>query len=330
MSPVPRVTSQDVARRAGVSQSTVSIVLSGKAPGRISEATAVAVRRAAEELGYRPNVAARTLRTGRTGAVGLVVPDVTNPFFGGLLRGAQTAARGHGLTVALVDAANDPELGRSGVEALRSAAVDGYLAFEVRDEALASVDEPVVAIEAWEGAAPRVRLDVERGIEATLGHLLELGHRRLGHLASAIDVPTFRVREERAGAELAAAGHDPADVVRVRSRFTLEDARKAGHELLDAGPSAVFCDDDVLAAGLHLAARERGLAVPEDLSITGFDDLDLARVLDLTTVAVDPKRLGRTAIEVLARLMEGGRVAEETVVPVELVVRGSTGPPPRG
>ena len=107
-----RVTSVDVARACGVSQSTVSLVFSGKAAGRISARTEAAVRAAAEELGYRPNAAARALKTGAARTVALVVPDVTNPFFGGLLRGAQTAARAAGYAVALIDTAQRPRLGR--------------------------------------------------------------------------------------------------------------------------------------------------------------------------------------------------------------------------
>jgi DNA-binding LacI/PurR family transcriptional regulator len=287
------------------------------------------VERAAAELGYRPNAAARTLRTGRTGAVGLVVPDVTNPFFGLLLRGAQREARRHGVTVALVDAANDPELGRSGLDALRTVAVDGYLTFEVDQAVLPPLDGPTVAIEAWDADVPAVRLDVEAGTTATLEHFLALGHRRIGHLASVYATDTFLARERVAGEVLGSAGIAPDDRPRVESTFDLESARVAAHALLDAAPTAVHCADDVLAAGVVLAARERGLDVPGRLSVAGFDDLDLARVLDLTTVAVDGEALGAAAVTALVALIAGEEPPRETVVPVALVVRGSTGPAPR-
>jgi DNA-binding LacI/PurR family transcriptional regulator len=323
------VTSVDVARRAGVSQSTVSLVLSGKAAGRISAATVGAVEQAAADLGYRPNAAARTLRTGRTATVGLVVPDVTNPFFGRLLRGAQDEARRHGLTVALVDAANDPARGRSGIDALRTAAVDGYLTFEVDRNDFGALGSPTVAIEAWGADVPSVRLDAEAGVQATLEHLLDLGHRRIGHLASAWNTDTFVERERRAAEVLAAAGLDPAALPRVATTFDLEHAREAGHALLHAEPTAVHCADDVLAAGFVLATRERGLRVPEDVSVAGFDDLDIARVLELTTVRADGEGLGAAAVAALVALLAGEEPPWETVLPVELVVRGSTGPPPR-
>jgi DNA-binding LacI/PurR family transcriptional regulator len=325
--PVSRVTSQDVARRAGVSQSTVSLVFSGKAQGRISAATVANVERAAAELGYRPNVAARTLRTGRSAAVGLVVPDVTNPFFGRLLRGAQSEARRHGLTVVLVDAANDPELGRSVLDALRTAAVDGYLTFEGDRDTVGRLEAPTVAIEAWDADVPAVRFDVEAGTTATVEHLLGLGHRRIGHLASAHVTDTFLARERRADAVLDAAAIPAAARPRVRSAFDLDAAREAAHRLLEAAPTAVHCDDDVLASGLVLAARDRGMDVPADVSVAGFDDLDLARVLGLTTVRVDGAALGAAAVAALVALLGGEAPPRETVVPVELVVRGSTAPP---
>jgi len=124
MSDNNRVTSVDVARRCGVSQSTVSLVLSGKGAGRVSERTAVAVRTAAEELGYRPNAAARALKTGAARTIVLVVPDVTNPFFGAVLRGAQSAAREAGYAVALVDTANDRAYGTASAAALQAGPAD--------------------------------------------------------------------------------------------------------------------------------------------------------------------------------------------------------------
>src|SRR5918997_2377434 len=189
-----RVTSVDVARRAGVSQSTVSLVFSGKAPGRISARTEAAVRAAADALGYRPNAAARALKTGAARTVALVVPDITNPFFGGLLRGAQTAARAAGYAVALIDTDNDRDWGVASAEALRAGPADGLLLFEVDPPRRAANSEAIVVIESEGRGHPTVRLDAEGGTEAAIDHLLELGHRRVGHVASVHDRPTFRLR----------------------------------------------------------------------------------------------------------------------------------------
>ena len=165
-----------MARRAGVSQSTVSLVLSGKSAGRISARTEAAVRAAAEELGYRPNVAARALRTGTARTVGLVVTDVTHPFFGPVLRGAQVAAWRAGYAVALVDVANDPDRELASFEALRAGPADGFLFFTVDPPETSG--EHVVAIEVSPPGMAFVRFDTERGTELAVRHLLELGHTR--------------------------------------------------------------------------------------------------------------------------------------------------------
>jgi LacI family transcriptional regulator, repressor for deo operon, udp, cdd, tsx, nupC, and nupG len=316
-----RVTSVDVARRAGVSQSTVSLVLSGKGAGRISAKTEALVRATAAELGYRPNVAARTLRTGTARTVGLVVTDVTHPFFGPVLRGAQAAAWRAGYAVALVDVANDPDRERASFEALRAGPADGFMFFTI--DPPESSGEHVVAIEVEPPGMASVRVDTDRGTELALRHLLDLGHTRIGHLGSWLDAETFHRRRDTIARMLGdGVPHETAP-------FNYGEACRAALRLLDARPTAVFCDDDVLAGGVYLAARERGLRIPGDLSVVGFDDLPFARVFEppLTTVRIDPEALGAGAFEVLLDLMEG-RAAHARVLPVELVVRGSTAAPP--
>jgi DNA-binding LacI/PurR family transcriptional regulator len=317
-----------VARRAGVSQSTVSLVLSGKSAGRISARTEAAVREAATELGYRPNVAARALRTGAARTVGLVVTDVAHPFFGLVLRGAQIAAWKAGYAVALVDVANDPDRERASFEALRAGPVDGFIFFTV--EPPASTGEHVVAIEVSPPGMTFARLDTEQGTDLAVDHLLELGHRRIGHLASDIDGETFRIRRTHLLRRLSAAGLEPGPHVRTPFRFDL--AGRAAREMLDRAspPTAVFCDDDILAGGVYLAARELGLRIPEDVSVVGFDDLPFAQVFapPLTTIRVDAGELGATAFELLATMMAGEPAPPGRILPVEFVVRESTAPPP--
>jgi DNA-binding LacI/PurR family transcriptional regulator len=310
-----------VARRAGVSQSTVSLVLSGKGAGRISAKTEALVRAAAAELGYRPNVAARTLRTGTARTVGLVVTDVTHPFFGPVLRGAQVAAWRADYAVALVDAANDPDRERASFEALRAGPADGFMFFTVDPPERSG--EHVVAIEVQPAGMAYVRIDTERGTELALRHLLDLGHTRIGHLGSWLDAETFRRRRDVVARMLGDG------VPYETAPFDYDEACRATLRLLEHRPTAIFCDDDVLAGGVYLAARERGLRIPADLSVVGFDDLPFARVFDppLTTIAIDPEALGAEAFELLMDLMEG-RAAAGRVLPVELVVRGSTAPAP--
>jgi DNA-binding LacI/PurR family transcriptional regulator len=324
--PESRVTSVDVARRAGVSQSTVSLVLSGKSAGRISARTEAAVRAAAEELDYRPNVAARTLRTGTARTVGMVVTDVTHPFFGPVLRGAQAAAWRADYAVTLVDVANDPDRERASFEALRAGPADGYLFFTVDPPERSG--EPVVAIEVSPPGMPFVRFDTERGTDIAVDHLISLGHKRIGHLGARLEAETFRIRREHVLARVAAAGLEPSGYEQAPFRF--DDAHEAALRLLrpDDRPTGVYCDDDLLAGGIYLAARDLGLRIPEDVSVVGFDDLPFAKVFSppLTTIAIDAEELGATAFEVLTAVM-AGEEPEGRILPVSLVVRESTAPP---
>jgi DNA-binding LacI/PurR family transcriptional regulator len=309
-----------------VSQSTVSLVLSGKSAGRISRKTEEAVRRAAEELGYRPNIAARALRTGAARSVGLVVPDVTHPFFGLTMRGAQEAAWSAGYAVALVDVPLDRPL-EAPLEALRAGPADGFIYFSVEPPERRPGGERIVVIEAEPEGMPWVALDTAGGTDAALAHLIELGHRRIAQLGSREQYPTFQIRTARWQAALASVGVDAAGLW-AGSLFDFDEAAAAADGLLGASPTAIICDDDILAGGVYLAARSRGIRIPEDLSVVGFDDLPFARVLSppLTTISADARELGAVAFRALASVMAGEEVGGQTL-PVELVVRESTAPP---
>jgi DNA-binding LacI/PurR family transcriptional regulator len=312
-----------VARRAGVSQSTVSLVLSGKGRGRISAKTEELVRAAAAELGYRPNAAARTLRTGVARTVGLVVPDITNPFFGPMLRGAQKEAMKAGYTVILVDIGDDRRWEARSVEALLAGPSDGLLLFET--ELPPGTEMPAIGIERLPGDLPVVRLDIESGFDQAVDHLLGLGHTRFAHLAADFEAQTFAVRRQRIRARLAEAGLKPP--VCARAPITFADAAEAARELLATTDATAFvCDDDIMAGGVYLAARERGFRIPADISVVGFDDLAFAVVLDppLTTVAADARLLGATAFHALASALAGEPPPDDQLIPVKLVVRGST------
>ena len=232
----------------------------------------------------------------------------------------------------LVDVARGEFGGQDSVEALRHGAIDGFLFFAVDPPASLERPDapPVVVMEASPERFPHVRFDVDAGVQASLDHLHELGHRRIGHLRSAVRNETFDRRSDCWSAHLRANGVDPEAMPVQGSRFTADDAIAAGRELLGrlGDATAIICDDDVLASGLVVAAHELGVDVPGDVSITGFDDLDHARLVSppLTTVRLDGEALGAAAFELLlARLHD--REPESRVLPVELVVRGSTGPP---
>ncbi|MFI8256634.1 LacI family DNA-binding transcriptional regulator [Streptomyces filamentosus] len=328
----PRPTSRDVARTAGVSQATVSLVLGDKWRGRVSERTADAVRAAARELGYRPNLAARNLRLGRTRTALLVVPALTNEFFAHVYTGAADAAARHGFGVVLYPSPDGTGPARDPF-ASAQAALDGVLASSMATAALDAFrggDLPLVMLDsdpAEPGAAAHVNLDVAEGMRLVTGHLLALGHRRFLHLASAAPSWTFDVR-----AAVLAGALRGTEVRTVRAPLTVADAREAAGAALAAPgprPTAVICDDDILAAGVCKAARRLGLRVPEDLSVTGFDDMALATAVEpeLTTVRLPAEEFGRRGVEALLGVLAGDP-PRPAVLPVELVPRASTGPAP--
>ncbi|MDX3844517.1 LacI family DNA-binding transcriptional regulator [Streptomyces europaeiscabiei] len=329
-----RPTSRDVAQAAGVSQAAVSLVLGDKWRGRVSETTAERVREAARELGYRPNLAARNLRLGHTRTVLLVVPALTTEFFAGVYTGAARVAARHGFGVVLypspegVGPARDPF-------ASAQAALDGVIASSMAADALTAIrgDQlPLVMLDSDpEGSlgAATVNLDIRDGVRQVAEHLLALGHRHFLHLAADIPSWTFDVRARELTARI---GSTPGTSLRTAAApISIDGALAAAEGALNGPgnrPTAVVCDDDKLAAGAYKAARRLGLRVPEDVSVTGLDDLALATALDpeLTTVRLDSELFGERGMEALLAVLEG-RTPTEGDIPVELVVRASTAPP---
>lgn len=326
-------TSRDVARRAGVSQATVSLVMGDKWRGRVSARTAESVRAAAHELGYRPNLAARNLRLGLTRTALLVVPALTSDFFARVHTGAARVAAEHDFGVVLypspegVGPTPDP-FGSA------QASLDGVIASSMAPEALAALRGgglPLVMLDSdptGRRAAATVNLDIAGGMRAAAGHLLRLGHRRVAHVPAAVDSWTFRVRaralrDTLAGAGVAVSDTEPAEL-------SVTGGLRAAARILERGrplPTALVCDDDLLAAGACKAARRLGLRVPDDVSVTGFDDLAVATAVEpeLTTVRLPAEEIGASGMRALLTVLDG-RVPDAGVLPVELVTRGSTGP----
>ncbi|MFF6950165.1 LacI family DNA-binding transcriptional regulator [Streptomyces iakyrus] len=329
-----RPTSRDVAQAAGVSQAAVSLVLGDKWRGRVSQATAERVREAARDLGYRPNLAARNLRLGRTRTVLLVVPALTTEFFAGVYTGAARVAAEHGFGVVLypspegIGPARDPF-------ASAQAALDGVIASSMAADALTAIRGealPLVMLDSDpDGSlgAATVNLDITDGVRQAAEHLLSLGHRRFLHLAADVPSWTFEVRARELAARLSEV---PGTSVRTaRAPISIEGAVAAAEAALaapGAHPTAVICDDDQLAAGTYKAARRLGLRIPDDLSVTGLDDLALATAIDpeLTTVRLDAELFGERGMRALLAVLEG-REPESGDIPVQLVVRSSTAPP---
>ncbi|OON82263.1 LacI family DNA-binding transcriptional regulator [Streptomyces tsukubensis] len=331
-----RPTSKDVARAAGVSQAAVSLVLGGKWRGRVAEPTAERVRAAARDLAYRPNLAARNLRLGRTRTALLVVPAITNEFYAGVYTGAARLAATRGFGVVIYPSPDGIGPARDPFDSAR-AALDGVIASSMTADALGAIHGdalPLVMLDSDPEDRPdaaTVNLDIADGMRQVTDHLLALGHRDFLHLAADIDSWTFAVRARTLAA---AVGGVPGTRLRtVRAPLTVTGARSGAQRALSGRsggrPTAVVCDDDIMAAGACKAVRGLGLTVPGDVSVTGFDDLGLASALDpeLTTVRLPAEEFGEHGMAVLLALLSGERPVARTL-PVSLVVRGSTGTAP--
>jgi DNA-binding LacI/PurR family transcriptional regulator len=325
-------TSVDVARQAGVSQSAVSLVFGGKAAGRVGKRTQEAILQAARELGYRPNRAARTLRSGRSRLVALAVPDVSNPYFAAVLQAAEQAARSYGYAVLLASVRGEQDWQPVVLDALAAGAVDGFLLCTLQPPTAkerTALEGRAVLVDAYCSGLPSLQLDIEAGMDAAMAHLLGLGHTKIAHLAADVDAATFRQRHRAyQDAFLQAAGEPIPAAYEARAPFTIAGAYQAARLILERSdpPSAIVCDSDVLAVGAYKAAKDLQRAIPQDLSVVSFDDSIIARILDpeLTTVAIPTSVIGEQALLLLLSVLEEGNVASQVTVPLELVIRAST------
>ncbi|MFK0257435.1 LacI family DNA-binding transcriptional regulator [Streptomyces sp. NPDC090445] len=324
-----RPTSHDVARLAGVSQASVSLVFSGKGSKRISAATEKRVRDAGERLGYRPQAAARQLRMGRTGLVLLAVPNIRGPLFAQVLAGAHDAAEAHGLTVVASSSWNSRTLTR----VLSANQFDGLVICSPNDR---QIDElppfvPTVLIDSDPALSgqnrPVVDLDVAGGMRTAVGHLVDLGHHSIGHLRYQRASYSFRSRQ--AGFEVATRDLRVTELS-IPLEETLDPALEAALKLLSdrTPPRAVVCDDDVAATAVYRAAAALGMRVPDDVSVVGIDNANIAGLLlpGLTTVDLHGEELGNLGVDTMAAMLR-----EETVEPLkqvrtDLVIRKSTCP----
>ncbi|MEV7428125.1 MULTISPECIES: LacI family DNA-binding transcriptional regulator [unclassified Nocardioides] len=330
----------DLAREVGVSTATVSRALRGLP--RVSEETRQRVVDAAVRLGYVPSASARGLATGRTRTVAVVVPFVTRWFFGTVVHGAEQVLRERGYDLLLYNLAGDTHArDRVFGRGLLTKRADAMLvlgltptAQEVRQ--LERAGRPVAlvgsSVEGW----PSVRIDDHAAARTAVEHLVALGHRRIGYVGGLGDdlpfdlaVPTARRRGYRAALADAGIAADPA--LEAEGLFTMDGGLSAGRRLLasERPPTAVLAASDEMAIGVLRAARETGCSVPGDLSVIGIDDHEAASFFDLATIRQPVDQQGRTAArQVLARLGEvTEEVPDDVVLPTELVLRATTGPP---
>ncbi|WP_089099003.1 LacI family DNA-binding transcriptional regulator [Streptomyces hyaluromycini] len=323
-----RVTIDDVAEAAGVSRQTVSRALNDK--GEIGVSTKQRVLDAALALGYRPSRFARGLVRQDTFSVGLVIPDLLNPFFTEVAAAALDAARGRGWHVVVYDTGDRVEEERGTLEVIASQvdAVVGYLSLPEDEIARLTRGLPVVLIDRKHRSErfSSILIDGEAGVHAAIRHLTAAGHRHIGMLDHA-ERSEPSVRHEWFDAAMSACGLDSGSVARADQ--SVEGGERALQELLARHPdlTAVFTFNDIIAIGALRAARRLGRQVPRDLALIGFDGLRLGTLVEpqLTTVALDTRSLGALAVEQAARLLTGtGPLhSDQLTVGAELRVRES-------
>lgn len=333
-----RATIADVAHRSGVSTATVSRVLSGAVPARA--ATRERVLAAARELDYRPSGIARALKRDETRTIGLLITDIGNPFFPQIVRAIEDEAHRRGYGVVLCNAADDPDRELAYLDLLLERRVDGLIVASARTtgrhaDRLAEVPMPVVLVNAQAptGRLSSITVAHRHGSRMAARHLLSLGHRRIGHVAGpSLQAAAARLRLAGVSDALREAGLDAATLAVAEGDEHVDGGERAAEQLLaeDPLPTGIVCYNDLSAIGALRAIRRAGLQVPADVSVVGFDDIELAAWTDppLTTIRQPTDALGRWAVERLTTGPAGPEPASHVVLEPSLVVRGSTAPPP--
>ncbi|MBM9593834.1 LacI family DNA-binding transcriptional regulator [Roseitranquillus sediminis] len=328
---------RDVAASAGVSVATVSRTLNS--PAQVAASTRQAVLEAIRQTGYAANEAARNLRQRRTGAVVALVPNIANQFFSEILAGIAEVMWPAGYNLLIADTEADGQRPHR-LPYIDSNRADGVILFDgaVPAEKVSSAAgrraPPVVMACEWLPglSLPQVRIDNVEGARLAVAYLAELGHRRIGHVSGPAANVLTRARMEGWCAVLDGCGLPRPEEWLFSGDFTLDAGMIAARRwlALDERPTAVFCSSDTMACGFIGALARAGVAVPDDVSVVGFDDIDLAAHLHpaLTTVHQPRRRIGTAAAEALLTLMAGGKLTNtDTVLPVELTVRASAKPP---
>ena len=328
-----------MARLAGVHPSTVSRALH-RADLPLRPETRRKVLAAVERLEYRPSAIARGLRLQRTKTLGMLVPDIANPFFPPIIRGAEEAARERGYEIVLCNTDDSPDRENASLRLLRERQADGVLFATSRmaDATLAAVRRerfPFVLVNRGSrvSADLSVEVDNERLASSVVAHLVSLGHRRIAHIAGPLSTTTGAERAAGYRDALRARGVAPvAGLVAEARAYSDEAGHEAARVLLRQRPTAIFAANDLLMLGALRAARDAGLSVPRDLSLVGVNDIPLVGLIDppLTTVRVPGREMGQLAARMLIALLENERIARKHVLlDTTLVVRGSTAAPSR-
>ena len=338
-------TQADVARVAQVSRATVSYVLSGRRGGPISvaEETRQRVLRAAEQLGYQPNAAAQTLRLRSSRSIGVTIFDLNNPHSWQIVRGVDQEAKAQGYSLLLISTIMNAERERESVRELLRRRIDGLILTQTHHnqlkkefQILSRQHSAVVLLGNQTEDLPdldTVTPGHGDGAVQMMQHLLELGHRRIGFVFGVAAKPLGSERMAAYCRLLHNAGVAPDESLVEYCGVTIADGYEAALRLLQCRPrpTAILVINDLLAIGVLHAAAEQGLRVPADISVAGFDDIDMAPYLNpaLTTIRVNAEEVGCMAVRlILDRVRTPDRPPQHVCVPARLIQRDSTGPAP--
>lgn len=330
-------TIKDVAALAGISYTTVSHVLNKTRP--VSDQVRIKVEAAIVALDYVPSAIARSLKAKATLTIGLLIPNGSNPYFAELARGIEDYCERNGFCVILCNADDNPQKQRGYLRVLLEKRVDGLIVSSVggdvgMDEGLATVRTPMVVVDRdLEGiVADLVRIDHELGAYLATCHLLELGHRHIACICGPAKTSVAQLRLAGYKRAMSEAKVDVPDNWIIESDFTSPGGYEAAVGLLDRNPpTAIFAGNDMIGIGVLRAAAERNIRVPADLSVIGFDDIQMSRFVypALTTVGQSILQLGEMAAEVLLRRISAPAhtAIEQLIVAPSIVMRESTAPP---
>jgi len=327
------MTIKDVAKRAGVGIATVSRALHGSK--QVSPETAARVRKVIEELGYRPNTNAQSLASGCSHMLGLVVSDITNPFFPELIKGFEGVAVDRGYDVFVASTNYDPARTALCVKRMIERKIDGVAVMtsevdpSLRDS-FAKRKVPLVFLDVGQvgSGVSNVKVDYANGIAQAVDHLRALGHRRIAFIAGPLRLESVRERRDAFLARLNEPPGGPEPLVE-EGNHRADGGFQAMERLLERAPgtTAVIASNDLTAIGALRAIRHRGLRVPEDISVVGFDDIQMAQFTEppLTTVKLVRTELARLACEALLESIASRGAGVEFCMSTSLVVRDSTG-----
>lgn len=336
------ITLKELSRLAGVHPSTVARVLHNDPRQRVSDEVRERIFRLAEELHYRPNSVARSLRTRRSAALGVLIPDIANPFFGSILRGIEDVAAERDYSVILANTDDQAARETRGLDMMRDRQVDGLLLATARrhDPAIARLAEehvPFVLVNRHtDPITPNaVVLDDYAGGRAAVEHLLALGHRRIAHISGSDEMSTGHLRYRAYVDTLSSHGLAEDPTLVAPGTFREAGGYEATRRLLTLPdpPTAVFAVNDLAAAGAIRALAEAGLRVPQNVSVIGFNDVFQHTSLapQLTTMQAPARAMGAQAAErLLAMIVDGVQPEAPLLLPVTLVERDTTGPAPAG